>query len=245
MNDVLGLAAGGSWIANEIDQYSDLDLIIVTTERLSDSKDKMLKYALLLGELLSAFTGEHVGESRLLICLYDNPLLHVDIKFVIPEEFYERVEDPVILWEREHCLSDIINSTKSEWPGPDYQWIEDRFWTWIHYAVLKLGRGENFEALEFLSFLRQNVIAPLIQVKNGNLPRGLRKIEFKCSADDVNRLASTLPVFNTDEIFDSLYKIIVLYKELREAIFPVSIMKRNETERRVVEYYHEVKIAKK
>ncbi len=244
-NDALGLAAGGSWITNEIDEYSDLDLIIVTAERLSDSKDKMLNCALSLGKLLSAFTGEHVGESRLLICLYDNPLLHVDIKFLIPAELYDRVEDPVILWEKEQNLSDIINSTKSDWPGPDYQWIEDRFWTWVHYTVLKLGRGEIFEALEFLSFIRQNVIAPLIQVKNGNLPRGFRKIEFNCSPDDVKRLSATLPVYKQDEIFDSLYNIIIIYKDLREAIFPGSVLINNEAEQRVIEYYNEVKMARK
>ena len=32
--------------------------------------------------LLAAFTGEHVGEPRLLICLYRSPLLHVDLKYV-------------------------------------------------------------------------------------------------------------------------------------------------------------------
>ena len=30
----------------------------------------------------ATFTGEHVGESRVLICLYGPPLLHVDLKFV-------------------------------------------------------------------------------------------------------------------------------------------------------------------
>ena len=34
------------------------------------------------GGLLAAFTGEHVGEPRLLICLYGPPLAHVNLKFV-------------------------------------------------------------------------------------------------------------------------------------------------------------------
>ena len=36
------------------------------------------------GDLLAAFTGEHVGEPRLLICLYGPELLHGDLKFVFP-----------------------------------------------------------------------------------------------------------------------------------------------------------------
>jgi hypothetical protein len=77
---VIGLSVAGSWLTNELDEFSDLDLILVTKEKISDDKSKMLEYANHLGKLLSGFTGEHVGEPRVLICLYDNPLLHVDIK---------------------------------------------------------------------------------------------------------------------------------------------------------------------
>jgi hypothetical protein len=56
---VIGLAAAGSWITNDMDEFSDLDLILVTAEKVSDNRDKMLEYAGKLGQLLSAFTGEH------------------------------------------------------------------------------------------------------------------------------------------------------------------------------------------
>ncbi|NRS94850.1 hypothetical protein DFH40_002566 [Clostridium beijerinckii] len=44
--------------------------------------NERIKIAESLGTLLSAFTGEHVGEPRLLICLCEPELLHVDLKFV-------------------------------------------------------------------------------------------------------------------------------------------------------------------
>ncbi|MER7057532.1 MULTISPECIES: hypothetical protein [unclassified Streptomyces] len=34
---------------------------------------------------------------------------------------------------------------------PDLQWIEDRFWIWVHYGATKLGRGELFEVNGFLA----------------------------------------------------------------------------------------------
>jgi len=68
-NDIIGLAVGGSWLADEIDEFSDLDLILVSKTKLSDDKNKMLELAQRLGSFLSGFTGEHVGEPRLLICL--------------------------------------------------------------------------------------------------------------------------------------------------------------------------------
>jgi len=66
---VIGLAMAGSWLTNEMDEFSDLDLLLVTKEKISNDKNSMLGYANSLGNLLSAFTGEHVGEPRLLICL--------------------------------------------------------------------------------------------------------------------------------------------------------------------------------
>src|SRR5262245_60870444 len=125
---LIGLAIGGSWITNELDEYSDLDFVLVTQEPIAGNKEKMIAFASKMGNLIAAFTGEHVGEPRLLICLYDEPLLHVDFKFLTLSEFRNRVEDPVILFEQEQQLSKVIASVKSNWPLPDYQWIEDRIW---------------------------------------------------------------------------------------------------------------------
>ena len=51
-----------------------------------------------LGHLLHAFTGEHVGEPRLLICLYGPELLHVDLKFVTLEMLTQRVEASSVIY---------------------------------------------------------------------------------------------------------------------------------------------------
>ncbi|MGF1923251.1 MAG: nucleotidyltransferase domain-containing protein, partial [Bacteroidia bacterium] len=156
-DNIIGLAVAGSWITNEIDEFSDLDLILVTKEKISGDKNMMLDYARRLGDFLSGFTGEHVGEPRVLICLFDNPLLHVDIKFLTLEEFHTRIETPTLLLDRNGQLQDAINNSQAKFPFPNYQWIEDRFWTWIHYALLKIGRGEYLEAYDFLGFLRMVV----------------------------------------------------------------------------------------
>jgi predicted nucleotidyltransferase len=239
--NVIGLAVAGSFITNEVDEFSDVDLIIVTVDKISTDIDKMTAYAKSFGDFINGFTGEHVGERRVLICLYDNPLLHVDIKFLTLNEFEERVEDPVILYDRDNSLFKVMAATQSEWPKPDYQWIEDRFWTWIHYAALKLGRGENFEALDFLSFLRLTVTAPLLQVKNGKLPRGLRKVEFNFEFEDLNKLVGTVPTYTTQSIFDSLDNTIKLYRELREILYPAGVQLRTQAEQKTLDYLNGVK----
>ena len=38
---IIGLAAAGSWVANEMDEFSDLDLIVVTKEKIAGNKEKI------------------------------------------------------------------------------------------------------------------------------------------------------------------------------------------------------------
>lgn len=240
-NFILGLAVCGSWITNEIDEYSDLDLILVSSQKIAPDFDKMIAYAEKFGNLLNAFTGEHVGEKRVLICLYNNPLLHVDIKFLTTDEYFERVENPVIIWERDKILTTIQENSKFKFPYPNYQWIEDRFWTWIHYASLKIGRGELFEALDFTSFLRTNVISSLMQIKNNKLPRGLRKVEKLLPKNDIDLLKETIATYDKNSIIKSIENLIEIYRDLRKKLFKDDIELKLETEKNVMQYFEKIK----
>lgn len=238
--NTIGLAAAGSWLTNEIDEFSDLDLILVTREKISGDESTMLEYAQRLGDLLGGFTGEHVGEPRVLICLYDNPLLHVDIKFLTLEEFHQRIEKPVILLDTNDQLKTVLDQTTHRFPYPGYQWIEDRFWTWIHYALLKIGRGEYVEAVDFLSALRMLVLGPLLHIKNGNLPRGVRKVEAQLNSADLERLLGTLPEYSRRSLLQSLENAVSLYRDLRSELFQAEITLQTATEKRVMEYFTEI-----
>lgn len=240
---ILGLAAGGSWISGEMDEYSDLDLILITKEKVAGNKEQMLQYAKSFGDLISGFTGEHVGEPRVLICLYDNPLLHVDIKFLTLPEFYDRVENPVVVFERNNQLSEIINSTRAEWPQPDFQWIEDRFWTWVHYACLKIGRGELMEAFDFLSFLRMTVLSPLLQVKNNKQARGMRRVETGLSPSDLENLKITIAQYNKPSVIKALDNCIGIYKSLRRKLYTDAVQLQTLAEKRSLDYFKEIRKA--
>ncbi|MXV50131.1 nucleotidyltransferase domain-containing protein [Pedobacter sp. HMF7647] len=239
-DDVVGLAVAGSWLTNELDEFSDLDLILVTRQKVSGDKVLMQAYAKRLGNFLSGFTGEHVGEPRLLICLFDNPLLHVDIKFLTIEEFQIRIETPTLLLDKSGQLAKAINSSAAQFPYPDYQWIEDRFWIWIHYALLKIGRGEYFEAYDFFGFLRMVVFGPLLHIKNGNLPRGVRKVETALAEEDLEMLKITIPNYQRQSLLDSLKHCIALYRQLRRDLFDQGVEIRTGVEERVIKYFDEV-----
>lgn len=238
---VIGLAVAGSWLDDELDEFSDLDLVLVSNEKIGGNKEKMVDCARSLGNFISGFTGEHVGEPRLLICLYDNPLLHVDIKFVTLKEFETRVEDPFILFERENKLTEVINNTPSRWPEPDLQWIEDRFWTWVHYLAGKIGRGEYFEVLNGLEFIRLNVLAALMQLKNKIKARGMRKVEIKLTAADLENLKITVAQYNKPSLIKALDNSISIYKSLRRKLYTNEVQLQSLAEKRSCEYLKELK----
>jgi predicted nucleotidyltransferase len=176
---ILAVTEGGSAVAGEVDEFSDVDVLIVCTD---DGDESLLgeakEFAEGLGPLLSSFTGEHVGEPRLLICLYGPPLLHVDLKFVSPADLDRRVEDGIVVWERKPGLVAAAATTPARWPSSDAQWIEDRFWTWVHYIAAKIGRGELFECVSGLGYLRDVVFGPMLAARAGRRPQGARRLEL-------------------------------------------------------------------
>jgi hypothetical protein len=214
---IVGIAAGGSYVSDTMDEFSDLDLVIaVEPERHDEVLAAAKAIAATLGRLLAAFTGDHVGEPRLLICLYDEPLLHVDLKFVALPDVARRVEDPVVLWQRARRLSIALEAGQARYPQPDAQWIEDRFWVWVHYGASKIARGEIFEAIDSLSFLRAAVLGPLALERAGARPSGVRKIEAR--APEIARaLASTIALPDRAACLAALRAAVELYRSLRGA----------------------------
>jgi hypothetical protein len=223
--ELLGLAAGGSFIAGAMDAYSDLDLVVVVAPSAWPGVlDRRADMAARLGPLLAAFTGEHVGEPRLLICLYGPPLVHVDLKFVHLDALAERVEDPVLLWDRTGDVRRRLDATPARYPQPNLQWIEDRFWIWVHYATAKLARGELFEALNMIAYLRDRVLGPLALLEAEARPNGLRRIET-LAPGRIPALRATLAGLDAAEIRRALEAAIACYRELRTALAPPGLVR--------------------
>src|SRR4029079_5014481 len=211
---IVGVAAGGSFITNSMDEFSDLDLIIaVEPAHCAEVNPERMEIAASLGKLLAAFTGEHVGEPRVLICLYEAPLLRVDLKFVSLDDVATRVEDPIVLWERDGRLSTALAQGKAEYPTRSPQWIEDRFWIWVHYAASRIARGELFEAIDFLAFLRGAVLGPLALARAGARPSGVRKIETTAPAFALE-LRHTIATHDADDCLRALRACVDLYRTL-------------------------------
>jgi hypothetical protein len=210
------ILAGGSLVHGGFDQHSDLDLVLVVTpDSYAEVMETRRAIANGIGDLLAAFTGEHVGEPRLLICLYGPPLLHVDLKFVRPADLDRMVERPRILWARaEDEMASRIEAADVSWPNKDPQWFEDRAWVWLHYGASRLLRGELFEAIGMLGFFREQVLGPMLRQAGGRPQRVVRRIDEDTDAGLA--LRGTHPAYDAGEIAKALERSIGLYLELRQ-----------------------------
>lgn len=236
----VGVAAGGSYAAGALDEYSDLDLVVAVEP---DAYDQVLAerqaIAAGLGPLLVAFTGEHVGEPRLLICLYGPPPLHVDLKFMRLDDAAERVEDPVVLWERAGRLSARLGGEPARFPAPDAQWIEDRFWVWVHYVATKIGRGELLEAADALASIRGLTFGPLALASRGGRPTGVRKLE-QVAPDLAAEITRTVASCDARSCLAALEAAVALYRRLREQTAPPGLRRHTAAEAAAVAYVREI-----
>ena len=237
---IVAVAAGGSFLTGSMDEYSDLDLVVaVSPAAVSQVMQERHQIASTLGSLLAAFTGEHVGEPRLLICLYGPPLLHVDLKFISLTDAMHRVEDPTILWERDSQLTAVLSRSEAVYPTPDLQWIEERFWTWVHYTAAKMGRGELLEAHDSLAFIRLLVLGPLALLAQEARPSGVRKVETQAQPY-LEDLIRTTAAYDHLACVKALRAAVSLYRRLRTQLATATFLPRPEAEAAAVNYLAQV-----
>jgi hypothetical protein len=209
------LLAGGSMVHGGFDELSDLDLIpVVRDDVYVQVATEKRAVAERFGDLLAAFTGEHVGEPRLLICLYGPKLLHVDLKFVVSSDLTQLVERPIVLWARDAAaIEAIIDRAEIAWPERSPDWFEERAWVWLHYGATKLQRGELFEAMGMVAFFREQILGPMINRRLGRPQRGVRKVEQM--GGEAVKLCAVVADHSKEGVGSALRNAVHLYVELR------------------------------
>lgn len=221
------LIAGASLTGSE-DEHSDVDLIVVCRDDgYATVMAERRALAASLGPLLAAFTGEHVGEPRLLICLYGPPVLHVDLKFVTREALGRRVETPLVAYDRVGDMPAVLERGEAAWPAHTPEWFEERFWIWVHYGATKIARGELFEAHAMLAHLRAEVLGPMVARNEGKRQRGVRRVELDVPGA-VPALAATIAQYDRADCWRALDAAVALYREARRVQPPGNL--RPDTE---------------
>jgi hypothetical protein len=211
------LLIGGSYVHGGLDEHSDLDFVIVTRDdHHADVMATRIDFAQSLPGFINAFTGEHVGEPRLLICLFGPPLLHIDLKFVLASDLDRQIEPRALLYARDpREIERRIAAAAVAWPNLAPDWFEARAWIWLHYGATKVARGELYEAIGMLAFFREQVLGPLLCRRAGLNQRGVRRLEA-LGLDPDGRLAATLAGHDAATIRAAIRAAGDLYLDLRE-----------------------------
>jgi predicted nucleotidyltransferase len=217
--DVVAMAVTGSFAAGNADEVSDVDLRLYARSGTVDTVvARVPELAAACGRLVAIFVAEHLGIPTLTIVLFDD-LVHMDFDVVSVELAAEHNEGlpAVVLWEREP-ISAALPGTYGPDLTTELRWMETRIWTWSWYIQSKVLRGELYEALDGLQYVRDQVLFRLLAFGRGDRPAGGRRAEAAVG-DHADAFARTVPIALERAAFlEALRVEIDLYRVLADPL---------------------------
>ncbi|GAA3481635.1 hypothetical protein GCM10018966_061660 [Streptomyces yanii] len=105
-------------------------------------------------------------------------------------------------------------------------------------AATKLGRGELFETIGFLNYLRETVLGPLAARRVDAMPRGVRHLET-VAPEEAHDLQATLCGYDRNEAGQALLAAVDLYRRWSDAGGAV-VERRHHAEKLTLQYLHDV-----
>ena len=233
--DVVAMAVAGSFAEGVADELSDVDLrLYVPREAVERTVSAIPALAAACGTVIALFTGEHVGIPTLTIVLYDD-LVHVDFDVLSSSAVagHNRGLPVLVLWERDGVSAQLPGKEHTDF-GRELRWIEERMWTWCWYIQTKILRGELYEALDGLQYVRDQVLFRLLAFRHGTRPSGARRVEATLG-DREARFASTIPLaHDAAAVLSALRAEIELYVDLSMPLLADHGVSANNEARTVV-----------
>jgi len=233
---IVGMVIGGSFASGQADEFSDLDLqLVLEREEAEGLVGQLRDIADAAGRVVAAFTAEHVGLPNMLIVLYED-LVHADFEPVPLMRLSERNAglSSFILWDHDGSISSTLPSgRKHDDPVRELTWFEARMWTWSWYIQTKLLRGELYEALDGLQYIRNNVLFSLLARHRGELATGARRAEQRLGSW-ADRFAVTVPDMTRPSILTALRETMRLYADLADPLLAQHDVDRADGARAVV-----------
>jgi hypothetical protein len=209
----------GSFATGEADELSDVDLrVYVRPDAVEGVVARIPELAADGGRVVALFVAEHLGIPTLTIVLYDD-LVHVDFDVVAADRAAEHNDGlpAVVLWEREP-ISDALPGTYAPEVAAGLRWLEARIWTWSWYIQSKVLRGELYEALDGLQYVRDRVLFRLLAFHGERRPAGGRRAEAVVG-DHGDAFARTVPTsLDPASLVAALREEIDLYRRLADPL---------------------------
>jgi predicted nucleotidyltransferase len=217
--DIVAMVVTGSFATGDADELSDVDLrVYVRPGAVEGVVAGVPDLAAAGGRVVALFVAEHLGIPTLTIVLYDD-LVHVDFDVVAADRAAEHNDGlpAVVLWEREP-ISDALPGTYAPEVAAGLRWLEARIWTWSWYIQSKVLRGELYEALDGLQYVRDQVLFRLLAFHGDRRPAGGRRAEAAVG-EHRDPFARTVPTsLDPTSFLAALREEIDLYRRLADPL---------------------------
>lgn len=222
---VEALVLGGSLARREGDEWSDVDVYVVTAD--SDFDDVFAERhtaAAAVGRPVAQFTVPAAGSgSTDLIVLFDD-VVKLDLMYYRASEI-----QPHRKWAHALVLKDVrglmgeVRQKSSDialtaLPDEQLLRLDQQFWVWCLFAFGKIRRGERWAALDALHEIRTAAVIPLLLAVAGQHDEGYRRLETKLGKGE-GPLARTVASLDADSQLAALRQEIDLFAAARRSLF--------------------------
>lgn len=221
-------------------EFTTSELVLVCQpDSFEELSADLIGVAEALGPMMLAYEHSKGAGERELSCLYDEPLQRIDLR-LLPLDNLSEIHHPQVLWDRDEQFRLALAARRDPPPSLNLQWMEDRFWLWLHSAATALKEGAVFEAHHLMSCMRSRILAPLVLKKEGmNLTGGLHELE-KSDGENLSSLRATVPLYDARSCEISLREAAKLYVDLRETLAPADLVRHRRAEMAVMRHLHTV-----
>jgi len=224
-NRFIGVLLGGSLAAGKADSFSDIDLYVFVRdddfESVFAERDEI---AYSIGPVLVRYLGDHMpGGQHQLIVWYEGPL-HVDLMF---RKWSETA--PHWKWNASLILKDsddAMAQLKKESDllrAPEFAWeqlntLNQKFWGWVAYTFGKILRGELWEALDNVAWIRNEALLVMLAWMQNARFEGHRRLESKLDGHLSKLFSKSLCSREPQSLHAALMAEVRIFRELRSRL---------------------------
>lgn len=212
----IGIVVQGSIATNMLDEYSDIDLLIVLDdiEKLHQSISGLEPYLLNKYRILASFTANHINRENLFVFYLKKSKMILKLDIQIEKDLLfdcEQSNKYLIIRDSYNIKKSVVEIKEII----DYNILYKKFSVWLWYIFYLIERGEYFQAARSIDFSRENALLPIIRHINGlsNFD-GHRRIELLLPKQIVNELKTTYPKSLTHkDLKSSLENLMDLFEK--------------------------------
>jgi len=218
---VFGVVVSGSIAAGKADQFSDVDLLAITTdEGLLPVWNDRMQLERALGRVAFRFDLTEYVPFSAAAYFEDGAKIHVTYRALgkLQPELEYRCADPLVI--RTRVITEWLDEcrTLASRPGHDVTVrTDEQFWFWLLQGASKIGRGELWAAYDTLHVLRTLVLSAICTL--ADIPfEGFRHVETRLDAASLRSMNETIASLDQAALADAYFHVFQTYVAARAAI---------------------------